>query len=331
MIHLSGKDSFVIYQDSNSKKNKISIGKWKLLDINKDVNSPSFICNVFNNETYVLDSEIKNLHEEVSIKNPIFFKVTETNQIDYEDSVKKTINFCKSNTIEKCILSRVVKVNFDCNNYYEVYEELCKTYEDGFKYILNHPKYGLWIGISPETLIKGNIENGFYTHALAGSKSNSESFKWSEKEINEHRYVVDYIEKKILEDGNIINESNIHEKKAGKVVHLNKDFNFQLKVNYLSFINSLHPTPAVAGIPLEKSLDIIQKLELHKRDLYCGYIGVMDKNKCDIKVNLRCGRFIFEEAHIFVGGGITKQSNPLEEYKETEIKSQTLLSVIKKL
>jgi len=48
-------------------------------------------------------------------------------------------------------------------------------------------------------------------------------------------------------------------------------------------------------------------------------------------VNLRCGRFIFGEAHIFVGGGITKQSNPLEEYKETEIKSQTLLSVIKKL
>ena len=33
MIHLSGKDSFVIYQDSNSKKNKISIGKWKLLDL----------------------------------------------------------------------------------------------------------------------------------------------------------------------------------------------------------------------------------------------------------------------------------------------------------
>jgi hypothetical protein len=89
MIHLSGKDSFVIYQDSNSKKNKISIGKWKLLDFNKDVNSPSFICNVFNNETYVLNSEIKNLQEEVSIKNPIFFKVTETNQIDYEDSVKK--------------------------------------------------------------------------------------------------------------------------------------------------------------------------------------------------------------------------------------------------
>ena len=331
MIHLSGKDSFVIYQDSKTKQNKISIGKWKLLDINKDVNSPSFICNVFNNETYIIESEIKILQEKVSIKNPVFFKERDTSQNDFENSVKKAISFCKSNTIEKCVLSRVVKVNFDCNNYYEVYEELCKTYEDGFKYILNHPKYGLWIGISPETLIKGNIENGFYTHALAGSRSNSVSFKWSKKEIDEHKYVVNYIEKKIFENGDIINQSDIYEKKAGNVVHLNKDFNFQLKVDYLSFINSLHPTPAVAGIPLEKSLDFIQKLELHKRDLYCGYIGVIDKNKCDIKVNLRCGRFIFEEAHIFVGGGITSLSNPLEEYKETEIKSQTLLSVIKKL
>ena len=74
MIHLSGKDSFVIYRDSNSKKNKISIGKWKLSDFIRDVKSPSFICNVFNNETYILENKIKNLQEKVSIKNPVFFK-----------------------------------------------------------------------------------------------------------------------------------------------------------------------------------------------------------------------------------------------------------------
>jgi isochorismate synthase len=45
---------------------------------------------------------------------------------------------------------------------------------------------------------------------------------------------------------------------------------------------------------------------------------------------LRCARFSEKEVQIFVGGGITSQSNPDDEFMETEIKSQTLLSVIKK-
>ncbi|MEJ6753778.1 MAG: chorismate-binding protein [Flavobacteriales bacterium] len=45
---------------------------------------------------------------------------------------------------------------------------------------------------------------------------------------------------------------------------------------------------------------------------------------------MRCARFSAKEVQVFVGGGITSQSNPLNEFKETEIKSQTLLSVIKK-
>ncbi len=44
MIGLSGKDSFVIYRDQISKKNKLFIGKWKLIDskfeIEEAVNPP---------------------------------------------------------------------------------------------------------------------------------------------------------------------------------------------------------------------------------------------------------------------------------------------------
>ena len=46
---------------------------------------------------------------------------------------------------------------------------------------------------------------------------------------------------------------------------------------------------------------------------------------------MRCARFSTKEVQIFVGGGITIDSNANDEFKETEIKSQTLLSVIKKI
>ena len=35
--------------------------------------------------------------------------------------------------------------------------------------------------------------------------------------------------------------------------------------------------------------------------------------------------------NLYVGGGITAKSNVQDEFKETEIKAETLLSVIKKL
>jgi isochorismate synthase len=330
MIHLSGRDSFVIYQDAISKKNKIATGEWHLFDFKKKISNSSFVCNIFNEETYILDGEISNLGKEVIIEKPKLFDEKSISKEDYKNSVKKIINYCNEVIIEKCILSRVVKSDFETSNYFEVFEKLSKTYSNGFKYILNHPKYGMWIGISPETLIKGNLKNGFYTHALAGSKSKNENLKWSEKDYQEHKYVVDFIEKKIKENGHITKESKIEEEIAGDIIHLNKNFNFNLNTDYLSFIKTLHPTPAIAGTPLEKSLAIIQDLELHKRNLYCGFLGTIDNKNCDLKVNLRCARFSAKEVQIFVGGGITSQSNPDDEFKETEIKSQTLLSVIKK-
>ena len=135
---------------------------------------------------------------------------------------------------------------------------------------------------------------------------------------------------KIKENGYITKESKIEEQIAGEIIHLNKDFNFNLDIDYLSFVKTLHPTPAIAGIPLDKSLAIIQDLEIHNRELYCGFLGTVDSKNCDLKVNLRCARLSAKEVQIFVGGGITSKSNPNDEFKETEIKSQTLLSVIKK-
>ena len=37
-----------------------------------------------------------------------------------------------------------------------------------------------------------------------------------------------------------------------------------------------------------------------------------------------------ENLHLFVGGGITDLSIPEDEWEETQIKSETLLSIIKK-
>ena len=105
----------------------------------------------------------------------------------------------------------------------------------------------------------------------------------------------------------LLPKSKVYEKIAGNLKHLNKDFEFTLKKSYLKFLNTLHPTPAIAGIPLEKSLEIINQIESHQRSLYCGFIGIVDENSCNLFVNLRCGRISLNEIQLFVGGGITKK------------------------
>jgi isochorismate synthase len=46
-------------------------------------------------------------------------------------------------------------------------------------------------------------------------------------------------------------------------------------------------------------------------------------------VNLRCMQLAGRFAHLYVGGGITAESDPHSEWRETEMKAETMLSVLK--
>ena len=331
MVHLNGKDSFVIYQLPKNNQSFYCKGVWKEISKNEKFDKDTFVVNLFDDVTFKLEGTITTIDSEPRITNPKEFHLKSTKKEDYINSVIETINRCKEGEIKKCIISRVLKKEHKILNYYLIFNELTRKYTHGLKYILNHPEYGLWIGVSPETLIKGSLRKGFYSHALAGSKSTNNESDWTEKEIEEHKYVSDYIKNLIKTNGEIIQESKTYEKSAGNINHLNIDFNFKLKGNLLEFVNQLHPTPAIAGVPLKESLSFIKKYENYSRDFYCGFIGILNNKNCELFVNLRCGRITKKEIQLFVGGGITKKSNPYDEYLETEIKSQTLLSVIKKM
>ena len=56
-------------------------------------------------------------------------------------------------------------------------------------------------------------------------------------------------------------------------------------------------------------------------------MGLIDKHSCDIFVNIRCAQIVDETLTIYVGGGITKDSNADDEWNEILNKSQTMLDV----
>ena len=73
----------------------------------------------------------------------------------------------------------------------------------------------------------------------------------------------------------------------------------------------------------------IENAEKHSREFYTGFLGPVGiEDLIQLFVNLRCMKVGSKGLILFIGGGITHDSVAEEEWEETEIKADTLLSVL---
>jgi isochorismate synthase len=260
----------------------------------------------------------------------------QTSKEDFIQQVEKTIEAIKTREYEKVVISRVKIVEGDYKSRLaDIFKLLSEQYINAFVYLFR-VKDQCWIGASPEPLICTR-ENELITVSLAGTRpyneSNLEIARWNRKELIEQEYVTRYIEK-ILDDYNIkgYQMKGPYAKRAGQLLHLRTDFIFPvnlLQQNLYSFIGALHPTSAVCGMPMVKARQFIASVENHNREYYTGFIGPVGiDDKLQLFVTLRCMKVFEHQLALFVGGGITSDSVPEEEWEETEIKADTLLSVV---
>ena len=212
----------------------------------------------------------------------------------------------------------------------ETFNNLISTYSTAFRYLFFHPKIGLWMGATPEQLVKIN-QNQFETVALAGTQLYSENVIWATKEIEEQQFVTDYIVTKVKDKVNNLIITDAKTVKAGNLAHLKSFVSGELTPDFQAndLIKALHPTPAVCGLPKVQAIDFILKNEGYNRKYYAGFLGEYNKdNQTDLFVNLRCLEVENNVVTIYVGCGITKDSNPEKEFIETENKSMTMRNVL---
>lgn len=260
-----------------------------------------------------------------SSKIPICYR-----EAEYNELASLFLSELKEQHLSKAIFSRIkpVEFNVDCTAFFN---DLCSTYPNAFVYLISSPFFGTWIGASPEILIVSHEKNA-KTMSLAGTLKSDSTENWKSKEIEEQKHVTDFIETQLknVKVQNLI-ISNQQEVNAGPVRHLKTSFEFDLGTNSaIEIAEKLHPTPAVSGFPQKEAIQLIQKIEKHNRKLYAGMIGVIEKNKTHLYVNLRCSEIIQNNAYLYLGGGFTKNSSVVSEWNETENKAKTLLNVMKK-
>ena len=194
--------------------------------------------------------------------------------------------------------------------------------------------------------------------ALAGTQqfNGNTEVEWGEKEKQEQQFVTDSIlenlEKAGVSQGGM-ETSEAYTAKAGNLLHLRTDISGRFSasgVNLEKLLYALHPTPAVCGLPKEKAKNFILSEENYDREFYTGFLGELNlqssrsrssnrrnvenlayrtvKKETALFVNLRCMKLSGGTAEIFIGGGITKDSNPEAEWEETVNKSQTMKKVL---
>lgn len=248
-------------------------------------------------------------------------------QEEYLQKLEEVIKIIKENNLPKLVLSRrKIFKNFTEINLKESFNNLCRNYPNAFKYLFFDGETS-WMGAFSEVLGKFNKStHEFETMSIAGTIPVSE--EWTEKEIDEQKPVSSYIRNTLTKYATLseVQESETYDHISGNIKHLKTDFKIKINPEDLdSIIQELHPTPAVCGIPKDFCREIIEKVEKFPRELYAGYIKIETEDYIQYFVNLRCARLYKNSVHLFVGGGITAQSNPEKEWQETELKSEAVL------
>jgi isochorismate synthase len=344
--HYQEKIPFVVFHKPNSKniilvtQNDNESYFWE-----SDIDSGFIFCDFLGSKKLLLPKEKCNTYfQKVSSLSFASLNLLENvnknsnHKADFEKLVSVALTEIKSRNFNKVVLSRKEIQDNATVNLEVLFSRMVSNYFTAFSYCFFHPLSGLWIGATPEQLVKVEGTN-FKTVALAGTQkwSETEELVWTEKEKNEQNLVTQFIENSMEDFATKISISQVYNFKAGDLAHLKTDFEIKLNENFSlqKLVSVLHPTPAVCGLPKQEALKFILKNEGYDREFYTGFLGEVNLNfktmrmqESDLFVNLRCMKFDNNKAEIFVGCGITDESNPESEYLETQNKAMTMRKVL---
>lgn len=275
--------------------------------------------------------------------------IDEFTKNNFKALVAKAIESISNNEFKKVVLSRKETILVPDFDLIATFEKLLQLYPSTFVYFFYHPKIGIWLGATPEQLLK--VSAGvFETISLAGTQKDSGSTEiiWQKKEQEEQQYVTDFIVTELSTVASDVLVSQPYSIKAGEIWHIKTDISGLLNVHesLKKIIQMLHPTPAVCGLPKNNAKAFIIQNEEYDRSFYTGYLGEMNSSmtpneaNSDLFVNLRCmqiGDTLFTtpnttdlvtKVHLYMGCGITKDSIPDKEWEESVNKSMTMKKVL---
>tara|TARA_B000000460_G_scaffold245395_1_gene217023 strand:+ start:62 stop:1261 length:1200 start_codon:yes stop_codon:yes gene_type:complete len=263
--------------------------------------------------------------------------VKEKNLKEWTDLIKRAKESIKNSSLEKIVVANRQKIHLSKIDIGKTIQNLIIRYPNCTTFMYKNGE-SIFFGSTPEKIFDYNGEV-LRIQALASSIPNNGQ-KFSEIESSfknstlrkEHNIVVNHFiqklksiskEKIIISDPMIIELENIY--------HLLTKLQIKIKhLNHLNILESLHPSPALSGYPVDEAIEWIRKYETFHRGWYSGTIGYIDNNESHFYAALRCANFLSNKQTImaYAGNGIVENSNADFEIKELKSKFKVIKNSI---
>ncbi|WP_431804426.1 isochorismate synthase [Halobacillus andaensis] len=261
--------------------------------------------------------------------------------VDWKKTVEGATEDIKDKALEKVVLAREVRVKFSQDvELAAVIQKLCETQMNSYVFAIESGG-DYFVGATPERLAKvdnqklvstclaGTVQRGHYPEQ---DRQLGDALLNDPKNRQEHEFVVQMIREAVEAccfNVEIPDEPVVYPLR--NLQHLYTPVTATLEKGYtlLDVVARLHPTPAIGGLPQQKSVDYIRKNEQLNRGWYAGPLGWFDgKNNGEFAVAIRSALIQKNEASLFAGCGVVEDSDPEAEFEETGVKLKPMLSVL---
>jgi para-aminobenzoate synthetase component 1 len=155
-----------------------------------------------------------------------------------------------------------------------------------------------------------------------------------EKDYAENVMIVDLVRNdlgRVCEIGSVTVPSLYEIEPHPGLVHLVSTVGGRLRdgIRWAEIMDATFPPGSVTGAPKSSALRIISELEPAERGPYCGAIGWVDADRREAELAVGIRTFWRDGGllRFGTGAGITWGSDPLLEWRETELKAANLLAV----
>ncbi len=182
--------------------------------------------------------------------------------------------------------------------------------------------------------IKGTMPRG---NTLKQDQANAETLRTSEKDRAENLMIVDLLRNDLSRTcaPGTVNVPELFAIESFPAVHhLVSTVEGKLAAEYdnLSLIHQAFPGGSITGAPKIRAMQIIDELEPHRRNIYCGSIGYLDSSgNMDTSICIRTVLCEGQHMYCWAGGGIVLDSDAKLEYQESLDKVSKILPTLHSL
>lgn len=259
----------------------------------------------------------------------------------WKENIQSALRLMNDRQIEKIVLARRADLTFlETLDPLHLLAGIQQTNARAFYFCFQPDHAHAFIGGTPERLYR-RVGRKIFSEAVAGTrprgKSESRDLQMqqellqSEKDLREHRFVLDSIRQSFESVCETVDATGrIAVLKLDKLQHLYATLAGILKpgIDDGQILSSLHPTPAVGGVPKPDAIREIEQLENFDRGWYAGPVGWVSRNAAEFAVAIRSGLVEANQLCLYSGAGIVPGSSPETEWDEIESKIANYLKVL---